>query len=236
MGSEQAAVLLAATRHPSRWQTKLMMPGERKIWDGLGNRFNAEAIQYLLFTLREQSEGDARNHLLLMWERFVDFDYAMQDLRIALHAGELTAEICDADGRMIPILQEGWGGPHGLDILLRGLVDLEDTPPGAVVLVRRADIAQFATDQHERDLQAYALAKAEGKRNSPSSQAPRQPLISAERIFAEWREQQRALGRVPTYEEDVAYMKEFGIGRDRVRKLRKSFPRLPRGKSSQRST
>jgi hypothetical protein len=51
--------------------------------------------------------------------------------------------------------------------------------------------------------------------------------------FAEWR---AGRGRdIPTYPEDVDYMKQFGVGRERVRKLREGVPRLPRGKPAKKN-
>jgi hypothetical protein len=54
-----------------------------------------------------------------------------------------------------------------------------------------------------------------------------------ERKFFEWRTSRGS--DVPTYDEDVAHMKQFGVGRNAVRVLRKSAPRLQRGKPKQKS-
>ncbi|MEY9899928.1 hypothetical protein [Bradyrhizobium sp. USDA 329] len=71
----------------------------------------------------------------------------------------------------------------------------------------------------------------------PASAAPPEepaktprPLAEAkiEPAFRQWRDQQPE-GYIPTEDEDIAYMKELGVGRDRVRKLRKQFPRRGRG-------
>jgi len=46
--------------------------------------------------------------------------------------------------------------------------------------------------------------------------------------FREWRESRE--NNVPTIPEDNAFMKQFGVGRDEVRELRKGYPRLARGR------
>jgi hypothetical protein len=45
--------------------------------------------------------------------------------------------------------------------------------------------------------------------------------------FKKWREQRP--DNIPTEAEDIQHMKQFGVGRDRVRDLRKNFPRRKRG-------
>jgi hypothetical protein len=46
--------------------------------------------------------------------------------------------------------------------------------------------------------------------------------------FREWRKERG--GDIPSEREDIAHMKQFGVGRDKVRELRKTAPKLPRGK------
>ncbi|WP_156527812.1 hypothetical protein [Bradyrhizobium stylosanthis] len=49
-----------------------------------------------------------------------------------------------------------------------------------------------------------------------------------EPAFRHWREQQPD-GYIPTEHEDIAHMKQLGVGRDKVRQLRKRFPTRGRG-------
>ncbi|OSI70477.1 hypothetical protein [Bradyrhizobium canariense] len=49
-----------------------------------------------------------------------------------------------------------------------------------------------------------------------------------EPAFRHWREQQPE-GYIPTEDEDIAHMKQLGVGRDKVRALRKNFPTRGRG-------
>jgi len=51
-----------------------------------------------------------------------------------------------------------------------------------------------------------------------------------EEEFRAWRKNFKS-GQPPTHDQDVKHMKQFGVSRDRVRELRKKFPRRPRGRS-----
>ena len=51
-----------------------------------------------------------------------------------------------------------------------------------------------------------------------------------EEKFRAWRKNCKS-GQPPTHDQDVEHMKQFGVSRDRVRELRKKFPRRPRGRS-----
>jgi hypothetical protein len=65
----------------------------------------------------------------------------------------------------------------------------------------------------------------------PEVQTNTQRRLAAANIepeFRRWREQQSS-GYIPTEAEDIARMKELGVGRDRVRELRKQFPTRERG-------
>jgi hypothetical protein len=52
--------------------------------------------------------------------------------------------------------------------------------------------------------------------------------VKIEPEFRRWREQQSG-GYIPTEAEDIAHMKQLGVGRDAVRELRKKFPTRERG-------
>lgn len=226
IGSEQAAVLLARLRFPEHWRPELISPSEHAIWDGLGFTFNAEAIDYLIDSFRAKVPNHPDIDVSIICERYCDFDYSMQELRSALHAGDLTAKICDEGGHFDFIQKEGWGGDEGFDILLRGVVTLKGGLT-RLILLSRGEVEELAR-----------LLKAEAKRHDlrskesrpdPVGQAPKRPSRPVEDIFREWRADEAMKGRLPTRDEDVAYMKTHGIGRERVRELRKKFPTLPRG-------
>ncbi|MET4487281.1 hypothetical protein [Bradyrhizobium sp. LA7.1] len=63
--------------------------------------------------------------------------------------------------------------------------------------------------------------------SQPIANRPRMAGASIEPKFREWRE--RRGDDIPTEAEDIAYMKQFGVGRDAVRTLRLRFPRRQRG-------
>ncbi|WP_018459729.1 hypothetical protein [Bradyrhizobium sp. WSM4349] len=62
----------------------------------------------------------------------------------------------------------------------------------------------------------------------PASAPRRLAEAKIEPAFRQWREQQPE-GYIPTEEQDVAHMQGLGVGRDKVRELRKKFPRRRRG-------
>jgi hypothetical protein len=65
----------------------------------------------------------------------------------------------------------------------------------------------------------------------PESQTQPQRRLAQAKIepeFKRWREQQPE-GYIPTEAEDIAHMKQLGVGRDTVRDLRKKFPTRERG-------
>ncbi|MDA9545629.1 hypothetical protein ACM43_14560 [Bradyrhizobium sp. CCBAU 45321] len=62
----------------------------------------------------------------------------------------------------------------------------------------------------------------------PAKAFRRLPEAKIEPAFRHWREQQPE-GYIPTEEQDVAHMRALGVGRDKVRELRKKFPRRRRG-------
>ena len=234
IGSEQAAVLLARLRCPENWRPETILEAEQEIWDGLGSSLNAEVIEPLVWEVLNKLSNVASFDESATLQRYGDFDQAMQDLRSALHAGELRAEFCDERGRVDFIRNEGWGGDEGFDILLRGIVTLEGDLT-RVILLSEVAIAKLAALTAEAD-QRDRAAKSGGKiAPHVSRQAPKNPGRPAGEIFREWREREKAAGRVPTYDEDIAFMKSQGFGRNRVRELRHHYPRLPRGKPRRKS-
>jgi hypothetical protein len=71
---------------------------------------------------------------------------------------------------------------------------------------------------------------------SAAAPPPEEPAKAPRRLaeakikpaFRHWREQQPE-GYIPTEDEDIAHMKQLGVGRDKVRQLRKGFPTRGRG-------
>jgi hypothetical protein len=66
------------------------------------------------------------------------------------------------------------------------------------------------------------------KHPAPAGANSKLSKVAKTEKFKEWREARG--NNVPTVREDVAYMKQFGVGRDEVRELSKGYPRLARGR------
>jgi hypothetical protein len=67
----------------------------------------------------------------------------------------------------------------------------------------------------------------DGSQNA-KSRTVRYSGTAAKQKFREWRGQRGT--DIPTEREDIAHMKQFGVGRDAVRDLRETVPKLPRGR------
>ena len=215
LGTEQAAVLLAELVAPANWQDETFLPGEHVLWNELGRKLSAEFIELSLIELRERAK-ERNLDFSPMRTRWVDFDVAMRQLLKSLFAGEITAKCCDPDGEreLRSIKKDFWGGVHGVDSLLRGLV--QTTYPRAVILIEESAVR--------------SLAKLIA-RSDPSSSKPKMPKLSRaaeERTFKEWRD--ACAENIPTQDEDIGHMRQLGVSRDRVIELRKKHPSLPRGK------
>jgi hypothetical protein len=105
--SESALLRIAKARHPDRWRPELLHEKEAEIYSGLGTRHNAQVLGGLL---REQIPlADLKANEAIA-DRLFDFEDAVYDLRIALHAGDLIAEYCDERGEFGWIRSDGWGG------------------------------------------------------------------------------------------------------------------------------
>jgi hypothetical protein len=213
MGSEAAIVRIAKTRDPSRWATNRISPDEQALWNGLGKTSNAEFVFDDLRVLVGNAGGAD-------WlERGCDFLGALEELRKALYAGEITAHFVDENGKLNFILKDGWCGGQGADILLRGVVDLE-AGWRQPVLLKTSDVDGLA--------RSLPPAYVEREDAGAKDRALRRPTAEKRRIFGEWRESLN--GRIPTEKEDIAAMKDRGVNRADVRELRKDYPRRPWGK------
>lgn len=81
----------------------------------------------------------------------------------------------------------------------------------------------------EQDVKPAATRLAAALPLDEPAKAPRRlPEAKIEPAFRAWREQQSE-GYIPTEEQDVTHMQGLGVGRDKVRELRKKFPRRRRG-------
>jgi hypothetical protein len=205
--AEGALLRIAKALHPDRWRPELLHPKEAEIYAGLGTLYKAD---YLRGYLRSEiPKADLKENAAIA-DRMYDFEDAVYDLRIALHAGDLVAGYCDERGKFGWIESTIWGGDQALQALLRGIVTLED---GWVrlILFKIESIGKFIN----------------GSRTTPAS-TPRLSKATINREWGNWRDQRK--GNIPTEDEDFEHMRKFGARRDEVRELRDTAPKLKRGR------
>ena len=110
-------------------------------------------------------------------------------------------------------------GPHfdGLP----DYVNFEEVPTGqwGDFLIERESWHKFV---------AAGLTHTSASQPSARGTPARYSLSAIQEECREWRAQRGE--NIPTEKEDTAYLKQFGVGRDKVRELRRTAPRLPRGK------
>lgn len=230
IGTEQATILLAKLLHPERWRAEDFFAGEQSMWDGFGFDLNALAIHgFICDVARRIHKSDPTVDLALMWERYGDFNEALNILRQRLHAGRLQSQFCDENGHFGSIRKEGWGGDGGVDALLTGVVCLDDGFR-RLVLLPKAAIEKLGRSTRD------GMKQSSGKAASDKlpKNAPCRLSRKGENLFREWRQQfEQREGRFPSRAEDEAYMREQGYSRDYARKFRKKSPSRPRGRPAQ---
>jgi len=161
---------------------------------------------------------------------------ARDDLWNKLGSAKLTATgIEDQSGKREPIACTEW---QDLDSFDPGL----DWPFDAVgkgfkhelkfkkVSVSTKDVLDLWPMSSSSDQGAATTSAVE--RSPSEDQGKTQRRLAEAKIepeFKRWREQQPE-GYIPTEAEDIAHMKQLGVGRDTVRKLRKNFPTRERGR------
>ena len=147
---------------------------------------------------------------------------ARAELRAELHSGSIsTAVVSPSSGKTFEIRPHHWAREIALTwfeqgecLLTEGLVD---PPLGRLYGEERAKIF---VRQHDWQ---RLVAKQEVKQESvpPHDPLPLSKSVSeadAIRLFDEWRESRG--DNIPSEKEDIDYMKQYGVSRDRVRKLR----------------
>jgi hypothetical protein len=217
LGSEKALQRIAEIRHPDHWGTKRLISEEAKVYDELGAILNAEFLREHLLTRLERT---SRENDQLFVERFADYEDAADDLRAALHANELFAEYVDESGGFGTIPAERWGAEDGPQSLLRGVIRLDegDTEVCRLILFKIKDIEEFAR----------RLTTGVGQNHG-------RPSMSDTKATEELLKLREARERIPTEEEEVAHMRELGVSRKRARKIRRTLPRLSRGRPKRKA-
>ena len=142
---------------------------------------------------------------------------ARAELRAELHSGSISTAVVNASsGKTFEIRKHHWAREIALTWLEQGeclLTDgLVDPPLGMLHGKERANIF---VSQH--DFQRLVSVPP----HDPLP--PSKPVSEAEanRKFDEWRE--RRSDNIPSEKEDIDYMKQFGVSRHRVRKMRQQL-------------
>jgi hypothetical protein len=156
---------------------------------------------------------------------------AKAELRTKLHSKSMAAQAMDRNtGRMFDIISDAWATETALYWLESGTCLLPNEKGKVRITTERFDMFYGPENATifvlESDLQRLI--------GPASKRKARRPVTSdaeARRHFEEWRK--RHGDDIPSLNEDANYMRQFGVSRDRVRKLRKSdgVVNLPRGRS-----
>jgi hypothetical protein len=215
MGSEDAILLIAKTRDPSRWTHDRVSPDERAVWEGLGKTLNAQLISGHLTLLKREGQPPD----LSMIDRYCDFREATDELRKSLFAGETGAYFINENGELDFIRKDGWSDDQATDILLAGVVDLEGCWR-RLLLLKAAEIEKLA--------KALPPAWAGDNAKPPKTLAEKMRFAEKREAFDSYR---KSLGgEIPTLAADITAMKKLGISRHDARRLRKDHPRRPLGR------
>lgn len=133
IGVDQAAIWLARSKYPQRWDFERMAPQERAVWQGMNITFSGAVVD-VEHPLRTRAINDPNS-----LERYCDFSEAVSELRQALYAGYLVAFFVDENGNEDFIRQYSWGSDGGLHAILSGVADLDDGYR-RLTLLREADL------------------------------------------------------------------------------------------------
>jgi hypothetical protein len=165
-------------------------------------------------------------------------------LRDRIGDRSITARMCGPNGQLRQLTCEGWENvgfaENGISANFVSPDDLMNPGPATEIDGVRYPVF-FLSDEFEKFVtSAFDSAVAFPSRPIISANtAPIQdhkPLrysaADVQAKFKEWRNQRG--NDIPSMREDVAYMKQFNVGRDAVRDLRKPELKLPRGRPKDR--
>ncbi|CAL74407.1 hypothetical protein BRADO0463 [Bradyrhizobium sp. ORS 278] len=94
--------------------------------------------------------------------------------------------------------------------------------------VRREDLLSVFNERGWEVPAWLSTVPAKAKTTSRSTATKRIAEAEILPMFEKWRRQQPT-GYIPTRDEDIEHMRQYGVSRERVRELRKSFPSRERG-------
>nr|WP_156134409.1 hypothetical protein [Methylobacterium sp. ZNC0032] len=136
-GLPQAIWFMSTQIHPELWQKEALYEREMPVWVNRIMRDNdavwlEDHLRYPFFAANEPFPE--RTSL-----RISSYYGAESMLRVALHAGDLTAYFISAAketyGKRLPVLADGWGTDAGQEILWCGRANLDGEPPQRMVFV-----------------------------------------------------------------------------------------------------
>jgi hypothetical protein len=160
---------------------------------------------------------------------------SIQTLRRALHSGALafkiqmrkTGELTSHDRQMWgATVAEMWIENDGEIYILDGGAETIRTNATDHWEPPSGEYGDFLVV--EESLRAFLLTSARTALRNRNNEPRRYSLAEARTKFGEWRAHRG--DNIPTEKEDIAHMKQFNVPRDLVRKLRRTVPRLKRGK------
>jgi hypothetical protein len=181
-------------------------------------------------------------------DAWIAFDGAQLEankwLRDRIGERSITACICGPNSQLRQLTCEGWENvgfaENGISANFVSPDDLMNPGPDTEIDGVRCPVF-FLRDEFEKFVtSAFDSAVAFSSRPIISANAApvhdHKPLryspADAQAKFKDWRNQRG--NDIPSEREDVAYMKQFNVGRDAVRDLRKPELKLPRGRPKDR--
>lgn len=171
VGIEQGALLVAKLKYRDNWQH--LLPSEAEMWSQLGHTLNAEALLgHMGEVFRRARLNDPTVDTSGAVERVGDYNEVLNLLRQTLHAGELTAEYCDENGKFGHIRSESWGGDGALDVLRSGVAWLDEDPSTQalrLVLLRTESL-----------LKCFSLRDTDQQATLSQSQSPENAVLGTQ--------------------------------------------------------
>jgi hypothetical protein len=217
MGVDQAALWLARSKYPHRWDFGKMDTQERDVWQGMNVTFNGAIID-VEHSLRTKALGDPNS-----LERYCDFSEAVRELRQALYAGDLVAFFIDENGNQDFIRPNSWGSDDAPVVILSGLADLDDGYC-RLILLRDADLKRLFG-------RGFGHADNLG---IPKSRTPSKTEL--ERWYLQRIQEFEDRRTIPSLEQDLrdAIAKFPGVTREMVRNARRELAPKSWGKRGPR--
>lgn len=153
IGTFQAILALAKSKHPEHWKSDTITPKEEVLWLSINVTRNGLLIwDFLANEIGWKTSGTI--------DRWCDFLESKQELQKMLYGGGLTAKFIENDGQMNVIKAHSWGVADVDEVFLTGIAVLADGN-SYVVLIEEAELEK-----------RFALNRsAEGASLRPPSQA-----------------------------------------------------------------